>query len=288
MKLVSDDILAHYGILGMKWGVRRYQNKDGTLTAEGKIRDRAANAAAKNSSIAFNKNTDSGHQTSSSTHSVGNKIKTLVTKENAKKVAIGAAIVAGTAFAIYGATHYPQLATSAKELMNSGMIATKNVLNTSANVAQKGFSATASVAKTTSKGLKDIKELTDEIQNTLQPKKESKTEEVVSSAANELSGKVTDKVSERSKTAGVVAGSVTNAAVTAIGNKLTQDNSSDHGLTLDPKESFNDADMAKLLSSLDQMGKIADAGSKVLDSVGNGADNIASDLLRRIGDVRLN
>lgn len=28
--------LCHHGILGMKWGVRRYQNKDGTLTAAGK------------------------------------------------------------------------------------------------------------------------------------------------------------------------------------------------------------------------------------------------------------
>lgn len=26
----------HYGVLGMKWGVRRYQNKDGTLTDAGK------------------------------------------------------------------------------------------------------------------------------------------------------------------------------------------------------------------------------------------------------------
>lgn len=32
------DHLEHYGILGQKWGVRRYQNPDGTLTAEGKER----------------------------------------------------------------------------------------------------------------------------------------------------------------------------------------------------------------------------------------------------------
>lgn len=30
--------LYHWGIKGMKWGVRRYQNKDGTLTPAGKMR----------------------------------------------------------------------------------------------------------------------------------------------------------------------------------------------------------------------------------------------------------
>ena len=30
--------LYHHGILGMKWGIRRYQNKDGSLTPEGRKR----------------------------------------------------------------------------------------------------------------------------------------------------------------------------------------------------------------------------------------------------------
>lgn len=38
MDFLDYTYLAHHGILGMKWGIRRYQNADGTLTEEGRQR----------------------------------------------------------------------------------------------------------------------------------------------------------------------------------------------------------------------------------------------------------
>lgn len=40
------DELYHHGIKGMRWGVRRFQNPDGTLTAAGKRRERRDQARA--------------------------------------------------------------------------------------------------------------------------------------------------------------------------------------------------------------------------------------------------
>lgn len=52
----NDGELHHHGIIGMKWGVRRYQNKNGTLTAAGKKRyDKEVEKAKKEARILRNR-----------------------------------------------------------------------------------------------------------------------------------------------------------------------------------------------------------------------------------------
>ena len=72
-----DEELYHYGIKGMKWGVRRYQNKDGSLTPAGKERERNANKRQARKDIAKSRKAASKNRSLMSDAELDKRIKRL-------------------------------------------------------------------------------------------------------------------------------------------------------------------------------------------------------------------
>ena len=105
---MSHEYLAHHGVKGMKWGVRRFQNRNGTLTTKGKKRYNETESKEK-LHLGLDKNGNI------------NLIRGKTTKEAKIKFAVKSSIfIAGMTVSLYVAKH--------PEIVSKGKIAAEKIL----------------------------------------------------------------------------------------------------------------------------------------------------------------
>lgn len=91
--------IAHHGIKGMRWGIRRFQNKDGTLTAKGKKRynDTASKPKSKHRIMLEENYKSEGMSQREAEVAASKRIKT----EKIIAATAGVTIAAGTAYVLH-------------------------------------------------------------------------------------------------------------------------------------------------------------------------------------------
>lgn len=106
---MNESYLVHHGILGMKWGVRRFQNEDGSLTSEGRRRYKYDVEGSKNKYIlaknSYNKekSVNKIKMDLAKDEYVNNKVKQLSSKTIGRDLAASLGIISGRNAAKIGA-----------------------------------------------------------------------------------------------------------------------------------------------------------------------------------------
>ncbi len=135
-----ENELYHHGVKGQKWGVRRYQNADGTLTSAGKRRIKRAEAWKKSETNKYRReraravnrrNLDAANKANRQLHALRNMPTSAAARER-ETVGLSSALpAAGTAAALSVAfgPGYPLFAATLGSVagISAGAIAVHNV-----------------------------------------------------------------------------------------------------------------------------------------------------------------
>lgn len=111
----DQNYLVHFGILGQKWGVRRFQNEDGTLTEAGK--ERYYDSLSNNQKKIYDKFSRKDQDRIEKKMSEGKSFNKAAQETAKRRKNIENAVAVTAAFASYGATLlylFPELRSNLK------------------------------------------------------------------------------------------------------------------------------------------------------------------------------
>lgn len=155
--------LAHHGIKGQKWGVRRFQNKDGTLTSSGKKRygsddyeevKRLSKKKMKDLSNDDLEKIARRKQLEKAAKGGDEETKKILIQSGAKLLGTAAVIGAAAVGSKYVIKHLPEIAGSvAKGVSKATVNVTKEVASGAADIAK---SAVSTVAKSGAEAAKSV------------------------------------------------------------------------------------------------------------------------------------